>query len=155
MNWGTLQDVIEFSYQRSLVSPVIAVCLMLVYLFQIFVKERSKPEEPEKASTYNSLQICNDYASQYSITCYLLFSMMFDMSRSVVVVLESEAQLLLLCALGVSLLTYLLVDVRAYFQYVHACLDSDYVEASKEDVHTAILIDRAKNQEHHCDVTRT
>jgi hypothetical protein len=81
---------------------VIAVCLMLVYLFQVFVKERSKPEETEKASTYNSLQICNDYASQYSITCYLLFSMMLGMSRSVV--LESEAQLLLLCALGVSLL---------------------------------------------------
>ena len=122
VNWGKVTAGVEFSYQQSWGSFAIGGFLIFLYIFQIYLKESSKPtkaDPPTASRAYEKLQICNDYATEYSITSYLLISMLLGMSRSVV--LETEAQLLLMSALGLSLLTYLTVDVRSYFLYVEDC----------------------------------
>ena len=122
VNWGKVTAGVEFSYQQSWGSFAIGGFLIFLYIFQIYLKESSKPSKadpPTAQRAYEKLQICNDYATEYSITSYLLISMLLGMSRSVV--LETEAQLLLMSALGLSLLTYLTVDVRSYFLYVEDC----------------------------------
>jgi hypothetical protein len=91
-----------------------------------------------------TMQMCNNYAMQYSIASYLLISMLLGMSRSVV--LETEAQLLLMCALGLALLTYLMVYVRAYFEYVTnlvtKTIETDELQmlvSTQRDDHTAMM----------------
>ena len=126
VNWGKVTAGVEFSYQQSWGSFAIGGFLIFLYIFQIYLKESSKPtkaDPPTASRAYEKLQICNDYATEYSITSYLLISMLLGMSRSVV--LETEAQLLLVSALGLSLLTYLTVDVRSYFQYVEECFKEE------------------------------
>ena len=126
MKWGKVTDAVEFSWKQSWSSFTTGIVLILLYICQIYVRERSKPtkdNEHKSSAAYNKLQSCNDYATEYSITSYLLISMLLGMSRSVV--LETEAQLLLMSALGLSLLTYLMVDIRAYFQYVEECFKEE------------------------------
>jgi hypothetical protein len=126
VKWGKVTDAVEFAWQQSWSSFTTGIVLIFLYVCQIYVRERSKPtqgEEAQSTKSYDKLQSCNDYATEYSITSYLLISMLLGMSRSVV--LETEAQLLLMSALGLSLLTYLMVDIRAYFQYVEECFEED------------------------------
>jgi len=129
VKWGKVTDDVEFKWQQSWNSFTTGIILIFLYMVQIYFKERSKPTEDDEApfsKAYDKLQSCNDYATEYSITSYLLISMLLGMSRSVV--LETEAQLLLMSALGLSLLTYLLVDVRAYFQYVEECFQEELTD---------------------------
>ena len=129
VKWGKVTDDVEFKWQQSWNSFTTGIILIFLYIVQIYFKERSKPTEVDEApfsKAYDKLQSCNDYATEYSITSYLLISMLLGMSRSVV--LETEAQLLLMSALGLSLLTYLLVDVRAYFQYVEECFQEELTD---------------------------
>jgi hypothetical protein len=94
VNWGKVTAGVEFSYKQSWGSFATGGVLILLYIFQIYLKESSKPTKADAATAqraYDKLQICNDYATEYSITSYLLISMLLGMSRSVV--LETEAQL--------------------------------------------------------------
>jgi hypothetical protein len=84
---------------------------------------------PEPDEEYKEMLKCNNYAMQFSIASYLLISMLLGMSRSVV--LETEAQLLLMCALALALLTYLKVYVRAYFEYVKTCVETKQGDEQK------------------------
>ena len=151
VKWGKVTDDVEFKWQQSWNSFTTGIILIFLYIVQIYFKERSKPTEVDEApfsKAYDKLQSCNDYATEYSITSYLLISMLLGMSRSVV--LETEAQLLLMSALGLSLLTYLLVDVRAYFQYVEECfqeeLEPPYVSRKLTQEYTILNQDLQEKQ---------
>jgi hypothetical protein len=125
VKWGKVTDGVEFAWKQIWGSFTTGILLICLYMCQIYVRESSKPTKDDElgsskdynklpsSKAYDKLQSCNDYATEYSITSYLLISMLLGMSRSVV--LETEAQLLLMSALGLSLLTYLMVDVRHTF----------------------------------------
>jgi hypothetical protein len=97
----------------------------------------------KSVSSYEKLQgnqvsgpVSNDTTILGSVALFLLSCGSIGMSRSVV--LETEAQLILACALSIAAIEYLCAKVCAYFWYVHAHyihhdhLDSEHSKNSKD-----------------------